>query len=168
MYKSFEEDLFRQAIANGDKKELKNIVINVIRNDPTFSYEEFPDVINRLENSNLDIFEAYRKLDNENIIGDKSQWDRRYFTRLTRYLRYNFAKERFEYIKKVGNVVYADLANSIKEENKHPFQQAPKQKKQSENRPKRRKINRNRNIAISIGVGAGVIALVLVIAKILK
>lgn len=77
-------------------------------------------------------------------------------------------KERFEYIKKVGNVVYADLANSIKEENKHPFQQAPKQKKQSENRPKRRKINRNRNIAISIGVGAGVIALVLVIAKILK
>lgn len=169
MFKTFNEKSFYEAIKEKDYVVLKTYTMNAILNDPTFSDSEIADTIEILRNERPEMFEKFKQLDyEEQHIDDKTKWNYDYFFKLVYYFRDNFALERLEEIKKVGKVACAYLKDSIKEENKHPFQQAPKQKKQSENRPKRRKSNRNRNIAISIGVGAGVIALVLVIAKILK
>lgn len=109
MFTSFDEKVFWKAIEEKDYVCLKVNTVSSILDDPTFARGETMKVLKILEEKVPEIFEDEIKLDYEERL-ERSEWDKRYFTKLTYWFQENFAKSRVEYIKEVGSVVHKDTA----------------------------------------------------------
>lgn len=109
MFASFDEKVFRQAIAEKDFLRLKINAVSAISYDPTFEKGEATEVLNILQKEVPEIFEKYEEGDYEERL-DKSQWDKRYFSKLVYWFQENFAKERIPLIKEVGKSVHDSVA----------------------------------------------------------
>lgn len=109
MFASFDEKVFRQAIAEKDFLRLKINAVSAISYDPTFEKGEATEVLNILQKEVPEIFEKYEEGDYEERL-DKSQWDKRYFSKLVYWFQENFAKERIPLIKEVGKSVHVSVA----------------------------------------------------------
>lgn len=114
MFTAFDETAFRQAIKDKDYLCLKVNTISTMLDDPTFERGETMKVLQILEEQVPEIFEEYVDLSYEERL-DRSEWDKRYFTKLTYWFQENFAKCRVEYIKEVGRVVHKDTARKYAE-----------------------------------------------------
>lgn len=109
MFTSIDENAFRQAIKNKDYLALKVSTVSTMLDDPTFERGETMKVVQILKEQVPEIFEEEVKLDYEERL-KKSEWDKRYFTKLTYWFQENFALSRINYIKEVGSVVHRDTA----------------------------------------------------------
>lgn len=107
MFRAFDENAFWKAIEEKDYMNLKVDTVSSMRADPTFARGETMKVLEILDDKVPEIFEDEIWLDYEERL-DRSEWDKRYFTKLTYWFQENFAKSRVAYIKEVGNVVHKD------------------------------------------------------------
>lgn len=126
MFTSFDESDFWKAIQEKDYTSLKINTVSSMLNDPTFARGETEKVLAILDDQVPEIFEEEVKLDYEERL-DRSDWDKRYFTKLTYWFQKNFAKSRVSYIKEVGQAVHQDTARKYNESmNRRSSQPAPK------------------------------------------
>lgn len=109
MFTSFDEKVFWEAIKEKDYVCLKVNTVSSILDDPTFARGETMEVLKILDAEVPEIFEDEIRLDYEERL-EQSEWDKRYFTKLTYWFQENFAKSRVKYIKEVGKVVHKDTA----------------------------------------------------------
>lgn len=109
MFTSIDENAFRQAIKDKDYLALKVSTVSTMLDDPTFERGETMKVVQILKEQVPEIFEDEVTLEYEERL-DKSEWDKRYFTKLTYWFQENFALSRIGYIKEVGSVVHRDTA----------------------------------------------------------
>ena len=107
MFKSIDENAFRQAIRDKDYLALKVSTVSTMLDDPTFERGETMEAIQILKEQIPEIFEEEVKLDYEERL-EKNAWDKRYFTKLAYWFQENFAISRIDYIKEVGNAVHTD------------------------------------------------------------
>jgi len=105
----FNEDDFWKAIKEKDYLRLEVTVVGCMLADPTFERGETEKALQILEKEVPEIFKEYEKKEYEEYL-EEDAWDKNYFTALTYYFEENFAKERIEYIKKVGRKVHKDTA----------------------------------------------------------
>ena len=105
---------------------------------------------------------------------DQSEWDKRYFTKLTYWFQENFAKSRVEYIREVGNVVHKDTVQKYNVSiNKHYTMQTAKPMKKPVNNTLQNSYSVNPTQAPTVKerkvpvVGVIVAATVLVLAVVL-
>lgn len=96
-------------IRNADLDVLRGVLVGIINRDPTFAttrYQEALDYICR--EKKINIWDSEKR----NLIGEyeipSNEWDKEYFRRLLAWLSQNFVQERVDYIKKVGERVYAE------------------------------------------------------------
>ncbi len=94
-------------IRNGDLDVLRGVLVGIINRDPTFAttrYQEALDYICR----EINIWDSEKR----NLTGEyeipSNEWDKEYFRKLLAWLSQNFVQERVDYIKKVGERVYAE------------------------------------------------------------
>ena len=126
MFTSFDESDFWKAIQEKDYTSLKINTVSSMLNDPTFARGETEKVLAILDDQVPEIFEEEVKLDYEERL-DRSDWDKRYFTKLTYWFQKNFAKSRVSYIKEVGQAVHQDTARKYNESmNRRSSHPAPK------------------------------------------
>lgn len=116
-FESFDEDAFRQAIRDKDYLALKINTISTIHNDPTFERGETLKVIQILKEQVPEIFEDEVRSDYEERL-EKSEWNKRYFTKLVYWFEENFAISRISYIREVGRVVHRDTAEAYNKSKK--------------------------------------------------
>lgn len=125
-FTSFDEKDFWKAIEEKDYTSLKINTVSSMLNDPTFDREETDTILKILEKEVPGIFEEEVELDYEERL-EPSEWDKRYFTKLTYWFQENFAKSRIDYIKEVGKVVHRDTAQKYNDSiNRRPAQLASK------------------------------------------
>lgn len=108
MFVSFDESKFIQALENKDYDRLISDFACAVRSDPAFQKKEIPAIIRIFEERVPEIFSNKVDLDYEEEL-PQSDWNEDYFFRLLQRLQNNFCKERLEYLKKVGRIVYKDL-----------------------------------------------------------
>lgn len=113
MFTSFDEENFWQAIKDKNYLRLKVNTVSTMLNDPTFERGETDKVLEILSKKVPEIFEDEVRLEYEERL-NRSQWDKTYFSNLTRWFKENFAKSRLDYIREVGRVVHADTARQYK------------------------------------------------------
>ena len=170
-FTSFDENDFWRAIQKQDYTSLKINTVSSMLNDPTFARGETDKILQILDEKVPDIFVDEVKLDYEERL-DPSDWDKRYFTKLTYWFQENFAKSRVEYIKKVGRAVHQDTARQYSESiNQRPAGPVSKpvggrQGVHSEN-PTQAPASKGKKFPVP-GVIAAVVALVLVVAVLAK
>lgn len=111
MFTSFDENKFRQAIKEKDFIRLKTNTVSAILQDPAFAKGETMQVIEILKKEVPEIFEEEIDLGYEERL-EASQWDKRYFTKLTYWLEENFAISRVAYIEEVGKAITTGSAAS--------------------------------------------------------
>lgn len=111
MFTSFDENKFRQAIKEKDFIRLKTNTVSAILQDPAFAKGETMQVIEILKKEVPEIFEEEIDLGYEERL-EASQWDKRYFTKLTYWLEENFAISRIAYIEEVGKAITTGSAAS--------------------------------------------------------
>ena len=103
-----------------DKKDyvsLRECIVSLIRDDPTFVSGDYDEACKCLEDKGLDdVFQPYEKVPGEPGDKDKSQWDEKYFLDRTFALKENFSRERLAHVKEVGEYVYRDKPTPGKEE----------------------------------------------------
>lgn len=109
MFTSFDEKTFWKAVEEKDYVCLKINTVSSMLDDPTFVRGETMKVLEILDDKVPEIFEDEIRLDYEERL-ERSEWDKRYFTKLTYWFQENFAKSRVAYIKEVGSVVHKDTA----------------------------------------------------------
>lgn len=109
MFTSFNEQEFWQAVRSKDYDALKTNAVSSMLDDPTFARGETDEVLKILKERCPEIFEEEVHLDYEERL-EHSQWDKRYFTKLTYWFQENFAESRVPYIKSVGREVHKDTA----------------------------------------------------------
>lgn len=114
MFTSFDENAFMKAIEEKNYLRLKVDTVSSMLNDPTFERGETDKVLKILDEKVPEIFEDEVKLDYEERL-ERSEWDKRYFTKLTYWFQENFAKSRVQYIKEVGNAVHKDTAQKYRD-----------------------------------------------------
>lgn len=112
MFTSFDEKAFKQAIVDKDFLRLKINAVSAISYDPAFEKGEAEAVLKILKNEVPDIFEKYVEGDYEERL-EKSEWDKRYFSKLLYWFQENFAEERIVLIKEVGKKVHANNVNAV-------------------------------------------------------
>ena len=105
MFTSFDENKFRQAIIDKNYMHLKVNAVSAISYDPTFERGEANNVIEILKKEVPEIFEEYKQEEYEERLS-QSEWDKRYFSKLTYWFQENFSEERLAHIKEVGKMVY--------------------------------------------------------------
>ena len=111
----FDKELFDKAIDEKDFIRLKSNTVSTIKYDPTFSTGMVRKLITELEEKIPEIFEDEKKLGYEERLPE-SQWDERYFYKMTFWFQDNFAKSRLAEIEKVGKKVFGDeKSNSTKD-----------------------------------------------------
>lgn len=106
MFTSFDENVFRKAIAEKDFLRLKINTVSAMSYDPTFEKGEANAVLEILKKEVPEIFEEYDEKDYEERL-EPEKWDERYFSKLLYWFQKNFAEERIPLIKKVGKKVNA-------------------------------------------------------------
>ena len=116
--KSFNVDIFWKAIEDKEYLRLKVNLCSAISNDPTFARGEAMKVIKILEDKVPEIFEDYEVKEWEDRL-PRSEWDKRYFSKLVYWLQKNFSKERIPYIRDVGRVVHKDTEADYNRNNKN-------------------------------------------------
>ena len=157
MYLYFHDHEFEQWLSEKDYSSLKTAVINVIRNDPTFSSGEFDKVIAVLEQRCPEIFEEYQLQNGEEVFDTSEKaWSNKYFRSLTFWFRENFALSRRTNIEKVGKKLFGSKTT----EN---FTQPPKTHPKESHPPKKRNI-----VPLVLGSIVALVALVAIIVKLLK
>lgn len=157
MFTSFDENTFNEAIKNKDYLTLKVNTVSAILNDPTFSRGEARQVIAILKKYVPDIFEDEARLEYEERIIDKKNWDKRYFTKLTYWLQENFALTRIDYIEEVGKAVHGDTEEKYRESMKiESMKNTSVSKKRNNNKI-------DSHSFLIVGVIVAVVALVIVI-----
>lgn len=157
MYLYFHDHEFEQWLLEKDYSSLKTAVINVIRNDPTFSSGEFDKVIAVLEQRCPEIFDEYQLQNGEEAFDASGKaWSNEYFRSLTFWFRENFALSRKANIEKVGKKLYGSKTT----EN---FTQPPKLHPKESHPPKKRNI-----VPLVLGSIVALVALVAIIVKLLK
>ena len=173
MFTSFDEKAFWEAIEKKDFVCLKVNTVSSILNDPTFARGETMKVLEILDDKVPEIFEDEIRLDYEERL-DQSEWDKRYFTKLTYWFQENFAKSRVEYIREVGNVVHKDTVQKYNVSlNKHYTMQTAKPMKKPVNNTLQNSYSVNPTQAPTVKerkvpvVGVIVAATVLVLAVVL-
>ena len=114
MFTSIDENTFRQAIRDKDYLALKVSTVSTMLDDPTFERGETVKAIQILKEQVPEIFEDEVKLDYEERL-EKSEWNKRCFTKLTYWFQENFAISRISYIREVGRVVHRDTAMQYKQ-----------------------------------------------------
>lgn len=118
-FTSFDEGVFRKAIAEKDFLRLKTNAVSAISYDPTFEKGEANAVLEILKNEVPEIFEEYKEGEYEERL-ERSKWDKRYFSKLTYWFQENFSEDRIPLIKEVGREVYPKADNMApKEERVH-------------------------------------------------
>lgn len=132
MFKSINENEFRQAIKNKDYTFLKVSTASTMRDDPTFERGETMKALQILQEQVPEIFEDEVKLGYEERL-EKSEWDKRYFTKLTYWFQQNFAISRIDYIREVGKVVHRDTAQQYKQSMEMNKNKPPVSKRTSPN-----------------------------------
>lgn len=111
MFISFDENKFRQAIKEKDFIRLKSNTVSTMLNDPAFAKGETMQVIEILRKEVPEIFEEEIDLGYEERL-EPSQWDKRYFTKLTYWFEENFALSRIAYIEEVGKAITGSTVTS--------------------------------------------------------
>jgi len=166
MFTSFDEKVFRQAIAEKDFLRLKINAVSAISYDPTFEKGEAAAVLNILQKEVPEIFEEYEEGDYEERL-DKSQWDKRYFSKLLYWFQENFSKDRIPLIKEVGKAVHVSVPKPTVE--RKPVSNSSGPVKKSEGMQKQANFTQapeKKSSIVGILVVAGVV--VLIIALLLK
>ena len=102
----------KEFLAKGDIRGLRYVFLDSLDVDPTFEdYQEDYDNCKKVSG----FFEEHHKL---TTVADRAQWNNDYWQRLKRDLEKNFSRERFEHMKAVAVVVYADKAARLLNERK--------------------------------------------------
>ena len=102
----------KEFLAKGDIRGLRYVFLDSLDVDPTFEdYQEDYDNCKKVSG----FFEEHHKL---TTVADRAQWNNDYWQRLKRDLEKNFSRERFEHMKAVAMVVYADKAARLLNERK--------------------------------------------------
>ena len=92
-------------------KRLKYIFLDSLDVDPTFKeYEEDYEYASKVPG----LIEPYEEL--TPLIDNQSQWNENYWITIKRDLLKNFSIKRFEHMKKVARVIYADKLERIEKE----------------------------------------------------
>ena len=102
----------KEFLAKGDIRGLRYVFLDSLDVDPTFEdYQEDYDNCKKVSG----FFEEHHEL---TTVADRAQWNNDYWQRLKRDLEKNFSRERFEHMKAVAMVVYADKAARLLNERK--------------------------------------------------
>lgn len=102
----------KEYLGKGDIRGLRYVFLDSLDVDPTFEdYQEDYDNCKKVSG----FFDEHQKL---TPVADRSQWNNDYWQRLKRDLEKNFSRERFEHMKAVAKVVYADKAARLLNERK--------------------------------------------------
>ena len=102
----------KEYLGKGDIRGLRYVFLDSLDVDPTFEdYQEDYDNCKKVSG----FFDEHQKL---TPVADRSQWNNDYWQRLKRDLEKNFSRERFEHMKAVAMVVYADKAARLLNERK--------------------------------------------------
>lgn len=110
------KDFIRDLCDKKDYVGLRECIVSLIRNDPTFISGDYDEACKYLEDKGLDdVFQPYEKVPGEPGDKDKSQWDEKYFLDRTFALKENFSRERLAHVKEVGEYVYRDKPTLGKE-----------------------------------------------------
>ena len=102
----------KEFLGKGDIRGLRYVFLDSLDVDPTF--EDYQDDYDNCEKVS-GFFEKNHEL---TPFADRSQWNNDYWQRLKRDLEKNFSRERFEHMKAVAMVVYADKAARLLNERK--------------------------------------------------
>jgi len=107
---------FKDAVDAGEVNEVRSMIIDALRNDPTWvEYLEKADCAQQMEG-------FFDDDDGEEVAADSSQWDEDYMNDLFAGLESNFSKERLELLIKVIQHVRPK---------EHGVRELPKRKKAS-------------------------------------
>ena len=102
----------KEYLGKGDIRGLRYVFLDSLDVDPTFEdYQEDYDNCKKVSG----FFDEHQEL---TPVADRSQWNNDYWQRLKRDLEKNFSRERFEHMKAVAMVVYADKAARLLNERK--------------------------------------------------
>ena len=102
----------KEYLGKGDIRGLRYVFLDSLDVDPTFEdYQEDYDNCKKVSG----FFDEHQEL---TPVADRSQWNNDYWQRLKRDLEKNFSRERFEHMKAVAVVVYADKAARLLNERK--------------------------------------------------
>lgn len=97
---------------NGDVVGLHYIFRDALDADPTFEY--YLDSYRYCEENVPNFFDAHREL--TPFSQEPRQWDNAYWVQVKMDLMENFSKERYEHLRKVAKVYYAEKIQRIREE----------------------------------------------------
>lgn len=103
--------VIKECIDKHDFMGLRYIFLDSLDVDPTF--ETYQEDYNACKNM-PGFFEIHEEL--HGIIVDKSRWDIKYWEQLKIDLMKNFSRERFEHMREVAKVVYADKIVRLQKE----------------------------------------------------
>ena len=102
----------KEYLGKGDIRGLRYVFLDSLDVDPTFEdYQEDYDNCKKVSG----FFDEHQEL---TPVADRSQWNNDYWQRLKRDLEKNFSRKRFEHMKAVAKVVYADKAARLLNERK--------------------------------------------------
>ena len=102
----------KEFLAKGDIRGLRYVFLDSLDVDPTF--EDYQEDYDNCKKVSV-FFEKHHEL---TTFADRAQWNNDYWQRLKRDLEKNFSRERFEHMKAVAMVVYADKAARLLNERK--------------------------------------------------
>lgn len=102
---AFNTDDLNKALQTKDIIWLKLAPVRTMRVDHSFRSNELEELLKIFHKNVPEIFEDEVELDYEERL-PKSQWDERYFIKLTYWFEKNFAESRIPYIKEVGRTVF--------------------------------------------------------------
>ena len=109
MNKFLDEETFYEELGKRDEESLKMSVVNAMLFDPSFL--EADEKIEILREKFPEIFEEKKKIADDDVELDQSEWTRDYFESLVWNFRWNFAFERIVLIKRVGKWIYKNKEN---------------------------------------------------------
>ena len=105
----------KEFLGKGDIRGLRYVFLDSLDVDPTFEdYQEDYDNCKKVSG----FFEEHHELTELTTVADRAQWNNDYWQRLKRDLEKNFSRKRFEHMKAVAMVVYADKAARLLNERK--------------------------------------------------
>lgn len=121
------DSIIKKYADNGETEHLRYIFLDSLDVDPTFeNYKEEFEYCRNIPG----LFEPYREL--SPLKNDPSQWNDTYWISVKKDLKKNYSLERFEHMKDVAKVVYADKVERLKKERQERKEEEIRKQKESE------------------------------------
>lgn len=122
------DSIIKKYADSGEVEHLRYIFLDSLDVDPTFeNYKEELEYCRNIPG----LFEPYKEM--SPLKKDPSEWNDSYWISIKKDLKKNYSIERFEHMKEVAKVVYADKIERLKAERKARADEAAQKEKEQAN-----------------------------------